>query len=371
ISGYEYRQDKPFKNVYFTGIVRDKLRRKMSKSLGNSPDPLDLIKQYGADGVRVGMLLCSPAGNDLLFDEALTEQGRNFSAKIWNSFRLVKGWDVSDELEQPEHSKLAIEWFDQKLNEQIAIMNDHFSKFRISDALMTIYTTIRDEFSSWLLEVVKPAYQQPIDRKTYEEVLDALDKVLRLLHPFMPFISEEIWQLLRDRKDGESIMVSQWPEAGACDANLLVDFEAVKEAVSGIRTVRKNNNVAMKETLELNVQPGDKGYAEKYDSIIQKMGNLSAIHLVNEEVKGAASFRVFSTTFFIEMGGLIDVEEELKKLEEELKYTKGFLNSVMKKLSNERFVNNAPEVVVAKEKAKQADAEAKIKVLEDQIANLK
>lgn len=371
IAGYEYRQDKPFKNVYFTGIVRDKLRRKMSKSLGNSPDPLDLIRQYGADGVRVGMLLCSPAGNDLLFDEALTEQGRNFTAKIWNSFRLVKGWEVSEELEQPEHSKLAIEWFNQKLSEQLEIINDHFDKFRISDALMTIYTTIRDEFSSWLLEVVKPAYQQPIDRKTFGEVLDALDKVLRVLHPFMPFISEEIWQLLRDRQAGESIMISQWPGTGAVDQALLADFEAVKEAIAGIRNVRKNNNLAMKDSLELKIQKGDKGYNPRLDSVLIKMGNLSGIEMVTEEVKGAASFRIFSSSFFIDLGGLIDVEEELKKLEEELKYTQGFLNSVMKKLSNERFVNNAPEAVVAKEKAKQADAEAKIKVLEEQIANLR
>ncbi|KOH43845.1 valine--tRNA ligase [Sunxiuqinia dokdonensis] len=371
IAGYEYRQDKPFKNVYFTGIVRDKLRRKMSKSLGNSPDPLDLIKLYGADGVRVGMLLCSPAGNDLLFDEALTEQGRNFTAKIWNSFRLIQGWEVAGFMKQPDHSRLAIDWFNQKLNQQIAIMNDHFDKFRISDALMTIYTTIRDDFSSWLLEVVKPAYQQPIDKKTYEEVLEALDKVLRLLHPFMPFISEEIWQLLRERKTGDSIMISQWPEAGEVDEALLNEFESVKEAIAGIRTIRKNNNMPMKDQLELKIQPGDKGYHQKYDPVLVKMGNLSAIELVDEEVKGAASYRVFSSSYFIDLGDLIDVEEELKKLEEELKYTEGFLNSVMKKLSNERFVSGAPEAVVAKEKAKQADAEAKIKVLTEQIANLK
>jgi valyl-tRNA synthetase len=371
IAGYEYRQDKPFKNVYFTGIVRDKLHRKMSKSLGNSPDPLELINKYGADGVRVGMLLCSPAGNDLLFDEALTEQGRNFTAKIWNSFRLIQGWEVAGFLKQPDHSRLAIDWFNQKLDEQIAIMNDHFDKFRISDALMTIYTTIRDEFSSWLLEVVKPAYQQPIDKKTYEEVLLALDKVLRLLHPFMPFISEEIWQLLRERKDGDSIMISQWPEAGEVDAALLNEFESVKEAIAGIRTIRKNNNLPMKDQLELKIQPGDKGYTQKYDPVLVKMGNLSAIELVSEEVKGAASFRVFSSSYFIDLGDLIDVEEELKKLEEELKYTEGFLNSVTKKLSNERFVSGAPEAVVDKEKAKQADAEAKIKVLQEQINNLK
>lgn len=371
MAGYSERDQYPFKNVYFTGMVRDKQGRKMSKSLGNSPDPIELIAKYGADGVRVGMLLCSPAGGDLLFDEALPEQGRNFTAKIWNSFRLVRGWEVSDELEQPEHSRLALGWFNQKLNEQIAIMNDHFDKFRISDALMTIYTTMRDEFSSWLLEIVKPAYQQPIDRKTFEEVLDALDRVLRVLHPFMPFISEEIWQLLRERQNGESIMVSQWPAVGAVDQTMLTDFDAVKEAIAGIRNVRKNNNLAMKDSLELKTQPGDKGYNQEYDSVISKMGNLSSIELVTEEVKGAASFRVFSSSYFIDLGELIDVEEELKKLEEELKYTQGFLNSVMKKLSNERFVSGAPEAVVAKEKAKQADAEAKMKVLEEQIASLK
>ena len=371
MAGYSERDQYPFKNVYFTGMVRDKQGRKMSKSLGNSPDPIELIAKYGADGVRVGMLLCSPAGGDLLFDEALPEQGRNFTAKIWNSFRLIQGWEVSEELDQPEHSKLAIVWFNQKLNEQISIMNDHFDKFRISDALMTIYTTIRDEFSSWLLEVVKPAYQQPIDRKTFEEVLDALDRVLRALHPFMPFISEEIWQLLRERQNGESIMISQWPAVGAVDQTMLTDFDAVKEAIAGIRNVRKNNNLAMKDSLELKIQPGDKGYNRQYDSVISKMGNLSSIELVTEEVKGAASFRVFSSSYFIDLGDLIDVEEELKKLEEELKYTQGFLNSVMKKLSNERFVSGAPEVVVAKEKAKQADAEAKMKVLEEQIASLK
>ena len=371
ISGYEYRDEFPFKNVYFTGMVRDAQRRKMSKSLGNSPDPLDLIAKYGADGVRVGMLLCSPAGGDLLFDEGLPQQGAGFSTKIWNAFRLVKNWEVSSEIEQPEHSKLAIEWFKNKLSQVVETLNSQFDSFRISEALMTVYTTVRDEFSGWLLEMVKPPYQQPIDAKTYAEVLELFDQMLRLMHPFMPFITEEIWQLLEERKEGESIMISQLPADTNYDAALLAAFEDVKEAVSGIRKIRKEKNIAFKDTVVLSVQKGDKGFDAKFDSILVKLGNLSTLDEVTEEVKGAASFLVKSTNFYIPLEGFIDVEEELKKLEEELKYAKGFLNSVMKKLSNERFVNNAPEAVVAKEKAKQADAESKIKVLEERIASMK
>ena len=371
ISGYEYKNQYPFKNVYFTGMVRDAQRRKMSKSLGNSPDPLDLIAKYGADGVRVGMLLCSPAGGDLLFDEGLPQQGAGFATKIWNAFRLVKNWEVSAEIEQPEHSKLAIEWFRNKLSEVVETLNSQFDQFRISEALMTVYTTVRDEFSGWLLEIVKPAYQQPIDAKTYAEVVELFDQMLRLMHPFMPFITEEIWQLLSERKEGESIMVSQLPKAEKYDADLLAAFENVKEAISGMRKIRKDKNIPNKDSVEVKIQKGDKGYDAAFDSVLIKMGNLSSLISVNEEVKGAASFRVKSTNFYIPLEGFIDVEEELKKLEEELKYTKGFLNSVMKKLGNERFVNNAPEAVVAKERAKQADAEAKIKVLEERIAGLK
>ncbi|WP_240928432.1 valine--tRNA ligase [Maribellus sediminis] len=371
IAGYEYRDDFPFKNVYFTGMVRDAQRRKMSKSLGNSPDPLDLIAKYGADGVRVGMLLCSPAGGDLLFDESLPQQGAGFSTKIWNAFRLVKNWEVSAEIEQPEHSKLAIEWFKNKLGEVVKTLNSQFDSFRISEALMTVYTSVRDEFSGWLLEMVKPPYQQAIDAKTYAEVLELFDQMLRLMHPFMPFITEEIWQLLEERNEGESIMINQMPEAFDFDAALLAAFEDVKEAVSGIRKIRKEKNIAFKDTIELSVQQGDKGFDPKYNSILVKLGNLSALNTVTEEVKGAASFLVKSTNFYIPLEGFVDAEEELKKLEEELNYTKGFLNSVMKKLSNERFVNNAPEAVVANEKAKQADAEAKIKVLEERIASMK
>jgi valyl-tRNA synthetase len=371
IAGYEYRDQFPFKNVYFTGMVRDKQRRKMSKSLGNSPDPLDLIDTYGADGVRVGMLLCSPAGGDLMFDESLPQQGAGFVTKIWNSFRLVNGWKVDSTIPQPEHSKLAISWFHEKFSQIVEQTDDHFDKFRISDALMNVYTTVRDEFSGWLLEMVKPAYQQPIDGKTYEELIDIFDEVLRFLHPFMPFVSEEVWQLLKERKQGDSITISSWPKSTGYDETLIAQFEDVKEAIAGLRTIRTKNNIPQKDQLELAIMAGDKGFAPEFNSVLVKMGNLSALNLVSEEVKLAASFLVKSTTFFVPMGGTIDVEEELKKLQAELDYTKGFLNSVMKKLSNERFVSSAPEAVVATERAKQADAEAKIKVLEEQIASLK
>ncbi|MEL7588882.1 MAG: valine--tRNA ligase [Prolixibacteraceae bacterium] len=370
MTGYEYRDQFPFKNVYFTGMVRDKLRRKMSKSLGNSPDPLDLIASYGADGVRVGMLLCSPAGGDLLFDESLPQQGAGFATKVWNSFRLVKGWTVDRSLSQPEHSRLALEWFRNKFGGILEQTNDHFDKFRISDALMSVYTTVRDEFSGWLLEIVKPAYQQPVDAKTYAELIETFDSVLRFLHPFMPFVSEEIWQLLKKRNDGDSIMISRWPEAVAADELLIRRFEDVKEVVSGIRTIRTNNNIPNKEPLELIVLPGDKGYHDGFDSILIKLGNLSGLRKVEQEVQGAASFLVKSTTFFIPLAGMVDAEEEREKLLAELEYTRGFLQTVMKKLSNERFVGNAPESVVATEHAKKADAEAKIKALEEQLARL-
>ena len=371
ITGYEYRQQYPFKNVYFTGMVRDKQRRKMSKSLGNSPDPLDLIATYGADGVRVGMLLCSPAGGDLLFDESLPQQGAGFVTKIWNSFRLVNGWEVDNKIPQPEHSKLAISWFHEKFSQVVEQTDDHFDKFRISDALMNVYTTVRDEFSGWLLEMVKPAYQQPIDGKTYQELIDIFDEILRFLHPSMPFVSEEIWQLLKERQKGDSIMISSWPKSTGYDETMIAQFEDVKEAIAGLRTIRTKNNIPNKDQIELSIMVGDKGFAPKFNSVLVKMGNLSALNLVSEEVKLAASFLVKSTTFFVPMGGTIDVAEELKKLQVELDYTNGFLNSVLKKLSNERFVGSAPEAVVAIERAKQADAEAKIKVLEEQIAGLK
>ena len=371
IAGYEYRNDLPFRNVYYTGIVRDHLRRKMSKSLGNSPDPLDLIAKYGADGVRVGMLFCSPAGGDLLFDESLPEQGRNFTAKIWNAFRLVKGWQTDTNIPQPEHSRLAIEWFQSKLSQTIAEMDDHFTKFRISDALMLIYTTIRDEFSSWLLEIVKPAYQQPVDVKTYRQLIDVFDQLMRLLHPFMPFISEEIWQLLAPRKEGDSIMVAPLPKAGLVDVALLEKMEDAKEIVSGVRNVRKMNNLAMKDEINLFVMKGSKGYDATVDSVLVKLVNLSDVTLVDNDVKGAVSFRVKTSGFFILLGEKIDVEGEIRKLNEELAYLKGFLASVNQKLSNERFVNNAPAQVVETEQKKKADAEDKIKAIEERIAGLK
>jgi len=343
----------------------------MSKSLGNSPDPLDLIATYGADGVRVGMLLCSPAGGDLMFDEILPQQGASFVTKIWNSFRLVNGWEVDTNIPQPEHSRIAISWFHEKFSQIVAQTDDHFDKFRISDALMSVYTTVRDEFSGWLLEMVKPAYQQPVDAKTYEELIDIFDEVLRFLHPFMPFVSEEIWQLLKERRKGDSIVISSWPKSTGYDDTLIARFEDVKEVVAGLRTIRTKNNIPIKDQLELSVMPGDKGFAPEFNPVLVKMGNLSSLNIVTEEVKSAASFLVKSTTYYVPLSVTIDVEEELIKLNAELVYTNGFLNSVLKKLSNERFVSSAPEAIVAVERAKQADAEAKIKVLEEQIAGLK
>jgi valyl-tRNA synthetase len=352
-------------------MVRDNLRRKMSKSLGNSPDPLDLIRKFGADGVRVGMLLCSPAGGDLLFDESLPQQGSGFATKIWNAFRLVKNWEVSDKIDQPENSKLAIEWFSNKLNQVIQILNGQFEQFRISEALMTIYTTVRDEFSGWLLEIVKPPYKSPVDKKTYNEVIELFDKLLRLMHPFMPFITEEIWQLLKERASGESIMVSRLPQVSHYEEELLYAFENVKEAVSGIRTVRKNNGIPNKEMLTMKVQPGDKGYEPSLEVVIKKLGNLSHIELTDKEEPGAASFMVKSSNFYLSVNSSVNTDEEKKRLKEELKYARGFLNSVMKKLNNDKFVANAPQSVVDREKAKQSDAEAKIKILEERIASIK
>jgi valyl-tRNA synthetase len=371
IAGYEFRGTFPFRNVYFTGIVRDKQRRKMSKSLGNSPEPLDLIKKYGADGVRMGMLLCSPAGNDILFDESLTEQGRNFANKIWNAFRLVKSWDVGAGEEQPESSAIAVEWFQNKLMESIERINDHFDKYRISDALMEVYHLFWGEFSSWYLELIKPAYQQPIDRKTYDVTLKFFDDLVRLLHPFMPFITEEIWHHLSERKEGESIMISLQPEPEQYNTTLLEQFEYVKEAIGGVRNLRKEKNLSPREALKVMVMSGKDGYFQRLDPVLKKMANLESIEETNDKVNGAASFLVKSSEYFIPLGGLINVEEEVAKLEEELKRMQGFLKGVMKKLDNEKFVANAPEKVVEMEKKKQADAEAKIQVLTESIRNLK
>ncbi|MHC1705841.1 MAG: valine--tRNA ligase [Tenuifilaceae bacterium] len=369
IAGYEYRNDKPFKNVYLTGIVRDTLKRKMSKQLGNSPDPLDLIAKYGADGVRVGMLFCSPAGNDLLFEETLPEQGRNFSNKIWNAYRLVKGWEVDEKLPQPVASKAAISWFNNILNKEIVQIDDHFEKYRISEALMAVYKLFWDEFSSWLLEMVKPAYQQPIDAKTYGELVELFEKMLTILHPYMPFITEELWQFLRERKHGESLMISQMPKSNGFDSNLIERFEIMKEAIAGIRTIRQEKNIPNKQSLKLFIKSDEK-FGDEIESIIIKLAGLETLSYTNEKVEGASSFMIKSTEFYVPLEGLIDTKEEIAKLKAELEYTQGFLASVMKKLSNERFVNSAPAQVVDIEKRKQADAESKIKVIEERIALL-
>jgi valyl-tRNA synthetase len=369
IAGFEYKKEIPFKNVYYTGIVRDQKRRKMSKSLGNSPDPIELIKKYGADGVRVGMLLCSPAGGDLLFDEALTEQGRNFSNKIWNAFRLVKGWNVDDTIEQPESAKIGIAWFDAKLNQTVEQLNKHFADFRLSDALMTVYRLFWDEFSSWYLEIVKPAYQQPCDKKTYDATIDLFDKLLKLLHPFMPFITEEIWHLTTDKDN--SIMLAQWPEIDNYDINLLNNFEDTKAIISEIRTVRKTKNISYKEQLSLIVKSGQSGYNKDNDAVVIKMGGLSSVETTDSKINNSVAFMVKTTEFFVPIGNNINVEEEISKLEKELTRHKGFLKGVMGKLNNEKFVNSAPAKVVEIERKKQSDAEAKIKAIEKQLDDLK
>ena len=368
MAGYEYMGDMPFKNVYFTGIVRDKIGRKMSKSLGNSPDPLELIEKYGADGVRMGMMLAAPAGNDILFDDALCEQGRNFNNKIWNAFRLVKGWNVEGN-EQPEYARLATEWFEAMLAKTAAEVNDLFSKYRLSEALMVVYKLFWDEFSSWYLEMVKPAYGQPIDSVTYEKTLSFFDTLLKLLHPFMPFITEELWQHIYDRKDGESIMTQTLNMTETYDEAIINKFEAVKEVIGGIRTIRLQKNIAQKEALNLEVV-GESPVAD-FNAVIEKLCNLSAIAQVDAKAEGAASFMVGTTEYAVPLGNLINMEEELKKLEADLKYQEGFLMSVMKKLSNEKFVSKAPANVIEMERKKQADAETKIAALKESIAALK
>ena len=368
MAGYEYMGDMPFRNVYFTGIVRDKIGRKMSKSLGNSPDPLELIEQFGADGVRMGMMLAAPAGNDILFDEALCEQGRNFNNKIWNAFRLVKGWQVAD-IEQPEYAKLATEWFDSMLAKTAEEVNDLFGKYRLSEALMAVYKLFWDEFSSWYLEMVKPAYGQPIDKVTYEKTLAFFETLLKLLHPFMPFITEELWQHIYDRQPGESIMTQTLVKDMPYNETLIAQFEAVKEVISGIRTIRLQKNIAQKEALALEVT-GENPVAS-FGSVIAKLCNLSEIKQVETKSEGAAAFMVGTTEYAVPLGNLINVEEELKKLEADLKYQEGFLQSVMKKLSNEKFVSKAPANVIEMERKKQADAETKIAALKESIAALK
>ncbi len=368
MSGYEYRNAPCFYNVYFTGIVRDKFGRKMSKQLGNSPDPLDLIEKYGADGVRMGLLLTAPAGNDLPFDDSLCEQGRNFNNKIWNAFRLVKGWEVDENIEQPESSKVAVEWLQSVLSQTIKEIDDLFEKYRLSDALMALYKLFWDEFSSWYLEMIKPAYQKPVDALTYRQTLDFFDSILRLLHPFMPFITEELWQALKERKAGESIMVSTMPDDKKADKRILQSFAHTKELISGIRTVRLQKNIPNKDSLKLEIIGS---HDSTFDPALRKMANLSEIKAISDKSPMAVSFLVGTTEYSIPLSSNIDIEAELIKLQEELTYLKGFLNSVMKKLGNERFVSNAKPEVVEMERKKQSDAESKIKTLEESIAALK
>jgi len=370
MAGEEYMGKFPFKNVYFTGIVRDKLGRKMSKSLGNSPDPIELIEKFGADGVRMGMMLSAPAGNDILFDEALCEQGRNFNNKIWNAFRLVKGWQVAEVGGSPAN-KTAIAWMEAKLRQANAELKDHFSKYRINDALMTVYKLFWDEFSSWYLEMVKPAYQQPIDRETYEATLHFFETLLKMLHPFMPFITEELWQAIYDRKPGESIMRDklELDAPTADDERIAADIEQVKQIVAGVRNVRSTKNIAPKEKLEL--QAVSTNHFEAYNAVIEKMANLSAICVVEQKDATASAFMVGTDEFAVPLGSLINADEEIKKMEAQIEHLEGFLASVKKKLSNERFVQNAPEAVVAMEHKKQSDAEEKIATLRESINALR
>jgi len=369
VAGYEFMDEKPFSNVYLTGLVRDKQRRKMSKQLGNSPDALALINTYGADGVRVGLLLSSAAGNDLMFDEDLCQQGKSFANKIWNAFRLIKGWEI-DDIEQPQSSKIAIKWYQSRFQSILEQIEDHYSKYRLSDALMSIYKLIWDDFCSWLLELIKPEYQQPIDRKTYNAVITLLEDNLKLLHPFMPFITEEIWQYINERSPQEAMIISHYPEQTSYDKNLIRDFEVVKDIVSGIRSIRKQKQIPFKTTIDLSFINND-NLSEDYNVILKKLGHISTIEKVNKTVDGALSFRVGSNEYFIPVKGHINIEEERQKIKEELSYTEGFLKSVEKKLANERFVNNAPEAVVASEKKKQSDALTKIATLKQSLQHLK
>ncbi len=370
IAGYEYRQEKPFSNVYLTGMVRDAQHRKMSKSLGNSPDPLDLIAKYGADGVRVGMLLCSSAGNDLLFDETLTEQGRNFGNKIWNAFRLISGWEVAEYIGQPETSRLANEWFIARLNQELAILNDHFTKYRLSEALMAAYKLFWDDFSSWYLEIIKPAYGSPIDKITRDQAFGIMEKLMLVLHPFIPFITEEIWQRVATRLPGESVMVSLLPVAESFDSEQIERFERMKEVVGFVRSVRAEKNIPVKTPLSLEVKTTDSTYDKYLDSILIKLLNLSSVNEIEQNSSGSASQVIRSVEYYVPLAGSVDVAVETEKLQKELAYTLGFLDTVNKKLANERFVNNAPAQVLETEKAKLADAEAKIRALREQIEAL-
>lgn len=368
IAGYEYKGKKPFSNVYFTGLVRDTQRRKMSKSLGNSPDALKLIKDYGADGVRVGLLLSSAAGNDLMFEEALCQQGKGFANKVWNAFRLISGWEVAD-MNQPKSSQIAIEWFESKFQQALLEIEDQFSKYRLSNALMATYKLIWDDFCSWLLEMVKPAYGKPIDSITHKAIITVLENNLKILHPFMPFLTEEIWQHLAARTPEEALIIAKWPEIRPVNKSLIAEFDFATEVVSGIRAIRKKKNISIKDTIDLFVLNNDK-VSTTFDVVISKLGNVSALNYTDVKVEGALTFRVKSNEYFVPMRDAINVEEEVAKLIEELNYTKGFLKSVQKKLSNTRFVAGAPEQVVAGEKKKEADALAKIETLKASLLNL-
>ena len=372
IAGYEFAGEKPFSNVYLTGIVRDKQRRKMSKSLGNSPDPLELIRKYGADGVRVGMLLCSPAGGDLLFDESLPEQGRNFGNKIWNAFRLIKSWEVDSQLEQPAHSAEAVQWFEAQMAKAFIEVEDQFNKYRVSDALMIVYKLFWDEFSSWYLESVKPAYQKPIDALSYKRTIAFFDQLLHMLHPFMPFITEEIWHLISDRAKGESLMISAMPAPDHYNKVLIGQVEAIKEVITHVRSIRKDKNIPPREGLKLMVRTSSgAAYHSHLESVIIKLAMLSGVEMIQEEPASAVSFMVRNVEYFVPLEGLVNTAEEIEKMEAELDYTRGFLLSVQKKMSNERFVQHAPAQVVEKERQKMTDAEGKIAALETQIAKLK
>jgi valyl-tRNA synthetase len=368
IAGYEYTGKKPFTNVYLTGLVRDKQRRKMSKSLGNSPEPLELIEKFGADGVRVGLLLSASAGNDIMFDEELCNNGKAFANKIWNAFRLIKGWEVAS-IPQPESSKVAIEWYEAKLQQTLLEIEANFEKYRLSDALMAIYKLVWDDFCSWFLEMIKPGFQQPMDQTTFDKAIEMLESNLKLLHPFMPFITEEIWQYIAERSPKEALIVSEWPKITSVNQHLIADFDFAAEVIAGIRTIRKDKNIPFKDVIELKVL-NNENTSVYFDSIITKLGNSSSLNYIDEKVDGALTFRVKSNEYFIPITGNIDVDAEIKKLEEELKYTKGFLQSVQVKLSNEKFVANAKPEIIANERNKEADALAKIATIEQSLAGL-
>jgi len=369
IAGYEYKDERPFNNVYLTGLVRDKQRRKMSKSLGNSPDALKLIEEYSADGVRVGLLLSSAAGNDLMFEETLCQQGKGFGNKIWNAYRLVDGWEIDNTIPQPNSSKIAIDWYESKFQKALEEIEDHFSKYRLSDALMSIYKLIYDDFCGWLLEMVKPAYQQPIDSVTYKSIISIFEENLKIVHPFMPFLTEDIWHYIAERTPEEALIVSKWPEIKSVNEALISEFDFASEVISGIRNIRKQKNIAFKDAINFSIINNEKS-STSFDDVIIKLGNLTGIEYVNDTVEGALTYRVKSNEYFIPMEGSINVEEEIKKLTEELNYTEGFLKSVQKKLSNERFVAGAPEQVITNERNKEADALAKIETLKASLASL-